>query len=128
MGDVRADVDQVRLHGRGRRQWPPGKPQVGGDRFGTLTLWLSIVTTIIALAGCTSVPEQASLKLNDGMTMQEVSSAIGAPDSTGAMTCGSATPAPWSCRLWKYSDESHSLTVMFRNDGGVWRVNNWSAY
>lgn len=104
------------------------------------------VVLVLALVGCadpgstdstdSDTPEQprfsaeaASLRLSDGMTMQEVENTIGyRPSSASQMTCGGANGDPWPCRIWTFGGSLNTLTVRFENDDGVWKVNSWGAY
>lgn len=74
-------------------------------------------------------PGALSLKLNQGMTMQQVISALGyRPNSAEQDTCGTSTPQPWPCRIWIFGNVYSQLRVYFANVNGVWMVNNWSSW
>jgi hypothetical protein len=75
----------------------------------------------------------ASLLLKQGMTEEDVASAIGAqPISADMSTCGSRTPAPWQCKKLHYRDSPYGiggkdLLIYFQEVKGVWLVNSWSV-
>lgn len=72
----------------------------------------------------------ASLRLEDGMTMQQVATAIGyRPSSAQETTCGANVGPGWTCRVWMFNGGlSNTLQVIFRLDGGTWVVNGWNVW
>lgn len=71
-------------------------------------------------------PGALSLKLEEGMTMQQVIQRLGyRPNTTTQETCGSSTPNPWSCRTWTFGDSNRRLVVFFHNIEGQWLVDAW---
>jgi hypothetical protein len=69
---------------------------------------------ILLLTGCATLglgkrhlgfTESAVLKLRVGMTADVVRARFGNPDRTEVTTCGSSTPDPWQCMIWRYQME-----------------------
>ena len=88
------------------------------------------LTVLAALGGCASLND-ASRRLEPGMTESQVTALIGsAPQSVSLDTCGSKTPAPWQCKQYKYSNGwGNSLYIRFQQGSdSVWRVNSWDSY
>lgn len=97
---------------------------------------LAAITTV--LVGCTQPPAPApasapvdtrmptstlSKSLAPGMTEAQVN-AMREPDTITLQTCGSSTPKPWQCKVYKYG---LNLWVRFQETSpGDWRVNSWS--
>jgi hypothetical protein len=79
------------------------------------------------LGGAEYPSKETMLKLNEGMTMDQIKGLLGPPDSTSSLTCGSTTPSPWPCRLWSYDSRGHRLMVFFAKVGDAWVVNHWSG-
>jgi hypothetical protein len=95
----------------------------------------------VAMAGSTS-PEPApiqqpainypslSLRLNPGMSEQQVINLLGQPKKSDLTTCGQDVGKPWQCKLWTYGFPfGNGLTVSFRQEDltGGWVVNNWQT-
>lgn len=66
-----------------------------------------------------------AMKLRVGMTSTEIIEIFGKPMKTSAMTCGSATPNPWSCIIWYYGEYRPSFTFEQGKDGVLY-LNSWS--
>jgi hypothetical protein len=94
---------------------------------------LAVATALLILSSRANIvvaqqfdPGALSLKLDQGMTTQQVIAALNyRPNSAEQETCGSSTSSPWSCRVWIFTDGTRGLKVLFRNEGGAWVVNSW---
>jgi hypothetical protein len=97
-----------------------------------IVLWPLLV--LAALGGCATADwnlSGASRHLEQGMTESQVTALLGSePHSVSLNTCGSATPNPWQCKQYKYSNGwGASLFIRFEQGGdSVWRVNSWDSY
>jgi hypothetical protein len=68
------------------------------------------------------------MKLDEGMTMEQVRALFGDPDSTDQTTCGAKTAAPWPCRVWNFhGSEFRMFRVWFQKGSAGWMVNSWSS-
>jgi hypothetical protein len=85
--------------------------------LGTVPLW--------AYAEYPSVEKQ--MKLDEGMTMEQVQALLGDPESTDHAVCGAGVGQPWQCRTWSYGQPGHRFQVVFRKDAAGWVVNSWSS-
>lgn len=74
---------------------------------------------VALLAGAPS--KEQMLKLEEGMTTEQVTALLGQPDATESGTCGQATKKPWPCRTWRYG----WFRVLFQAHGKAWVVNGW---
>ena len=71
--------------------------------------------------------------LHRGMTEQQVAEVSGSrvPDRVVMTTCGTATPAPFACKVFVYEGglrDGHydpKLSVVFENVRGHWTVTQW---
>jgi len=66
------------------------------------------------------------------MTENQAIAALGyAPDSAEVVTCGEERGTAWQCRRLSFdsqgTDQRHPLIVYEASQGGVWRVDSWSA-
>jgi hypothetical protein len=91
----------------------------------TLPIFLApLVNTALATPS-----EDSSTHIEDGMTVEQVASAIGfRPNTVEEKTCGNDDTIPfWFCRVQTYADGAHTLIVYFRksDDGSPWRVHSW---
>ena len=77
-----------------------------------------------------------SLKLESGMTQNEVALLLCRPDETSVETFGTATPRPWNGFTWIYhggprvwwlngKNPHNTLTVIFEKRLDDWVVNTW---
>ena len=74
-------------------------------------------------------PGSLSLRLNQGMTEQQVEGALGyKPNSAQLTTCGGNTPRPWQCLIWTFGSSMQNLTVLFENVSGIWMVSSWTVW
>jgi len=80
------------------------------------------------LGGAEYPSAETMLKLNEGMTMDQIKGLLGSPDSVSSAVCGGASGKPWQCRTWKYEGKGNQLTVTFQKVGETWRVNSWSSF
>jgi hypothetical protein len=79
-----------------------------------------------ALAAPAFDPGPLSLLLNDGMTTEQVTRALGLrPNSVEQETCGTNTGEPWVCRSWIFTDGRRNLHILFRRENSNWVVNAW---
>jgi hypothetical protein len=70
------------------------------------------------------------ISLKPGMTEQQVAqvSRNRVPDRVITRTCGTETPAPFSCKAYVYDfglRAGSKLTVVFENVRGQWVVSQW---
>jgi hypothetical protein len=79
------------------------------------------------LGGAEYPSKETMLKLNEGMTMDQIKGLLGTPDSVSSAVCGGASGKPWQCRTWRYEGEIHRLDVTFGIDGKTWRVSSWMS-
>jgi hypothetical protein len=70
-----------------------------------------------------------SMRVQDGMTEQEVMNAMGyRPNKVEMDTCGSRTSHSWSCKVYTFGGSYSQIVVWFqRADEGYWIVNSWSV-
>ncbi len=73
--------------------------------------------------------EDASTRIEEGMTIEQVGAAIGFnPTTVEEHNCGDGdTVALWPCRIQSYTDGQHTLLVYFKkiNDKPTWVVQSW---
>ena len=90
---------------------------------------LIIFLTVSATVARATPTEDASTRIEEGMTVEQVSNAIGfRPNVVEEKTCGGSNAIPiWTCRVQTYSDGTRTLTVYFRklNDRPTWAVHSW---
>ncbi len=86
------------------------------------TCGLALAAPSLAVAEYPSSEKQ--MKLDDGMTMEQVEALLGKPDRVAQMTCGKEFEA-WTCRVWTYGT-GETLSVFFRRDKQGWVVNHWA--
>ena len=79
------------------------------------------------LASAEYPPVEKQLKLDDGMTMEQVRVLLGDPDSTDQAVCGAGVGQSWQCRTWNYGEPGRRFRVVFRKELAVWVVNSWSS-
>lgn len=68
------------------------------------------------------------MRIEIGMTQDDVLRFLGAPDRVEQQTCGQNTRKPWSCRIWRFESADtpgRSFSVYFGRIDGAWLVNNW---
>jgi hypothetical protein len=101
---------------------------------GRKSVYNILLTLIIFLAlsanGLRATPtEDASTRIEEGMTVEQVRNAIGfRPNVVEEKTCGGNDTIPvWTCRVQTYSDGMHTLIVYFRklDDRPTWVVRSW---
>lgn len=93
-----------------------------------MRMLLTVLALMVGTAAWAKYPSaQQQLKLDEGMTMQEVLDLLGEPDSTESSTCGTATKKPWPCRTWEYRGGGRFFRVLFQQDGKYWTVNSWTS-
>ena len=86
----------------------------------------------LGLAACDS-SLSGHRPLQRGMTEREVTEVRGnrVPDSIMMLTCGTATPTPFACKVYVYDTTlrggqySPHLSVVFENVRGQWVVLQW---
>jgi hypothetical protein len=80
--------------------------------------------------------QDKSLKLQPGMTQDEVVLLLCKPDETSAGTFGTQTPKPWNGVVWMYHwglglwslrgpNPHDKLTIVFEKGLDTWVVNSW---
>jgi hypothetical protein len=89
-----------------------------------------IIFLTVAVGSPRATPtEDASTRIEEGMTVEQVSKAIGyRPNVVEEKTCGGSDAIPiWTCRVQTYSDGKRTLIVYFRklNDRPTWAVHSW---
>ena len=77
-------------------------------------------TLLLALLTAEPSKEQM-LKLEEGMTTEQITALLGQPDATESGTCGQATKKPWPCRTWRYG----WVRVLLQAHGPAWVGNGW---
>jgi hypothetical protein len=86
---------------------------------------LAVLVPAIAFAKYPSV--QLQMKLQEGMTMQQVQKLLGEPDEVSSGTCGALTKNPWRCRIWTYKGSGYRIFhVTFSQADKGWVVNDWN--
>jgi hypothetical protein len=67
------------------------------------------------------------MRLDTGMTIEQVVAVLGEPDDVEQMTCGSKTKEPWVCRslVYRETDGYRRFDVVFQRVQGAWLVNGW---
>jgi hypothetical protein len=89
---------------------------------------LAAVAVVVCVLGagplCTyseypSVEKQ--MKLNEGMTMEQVRALLGDPDRTASKLCEEG-----QCRLWTYEGPTRKFDVWFRPDKAGWLLTRWN--
>jgi hypothetical protein len=80
-----------------------------------------VATPMWANAEYPSVEKQ--MKLDEGMTMEQLRALLGNPDRTEQSICSAAE----SCRVWIYSGEVRRFRVVFRKGDSAWVVDSWTS-
>ena len=95
-----------------------------------------VIGILAALTFATSSAAQTvnfpamGIRLQEEMTENQVIQALGySPNAVSLETCGSDTPHPWSCKVYKYGNVfSGELHVLFgKNASGIWTVSAWTT-
>lgn len=89
-----------------------------------------VIIFMVSASGVLATPtEDASTRIEEGMTVEQVSNALGfRPNVVEEKTCGGTDTIPiWTCRVQTYSDGVRTLIVYFRklNDRPTWAVHSW---
>jgi len=66
---------------------------------------------------------QKQMKLDAGMTLDEVRTLLGDPDATEQSACAAAV----ACRTWIYRGDVRRFRVMFQKVDAGWVVSSWSS-
>jgi hypothetical protein len=74
--------------------------------------------------------QDKAIKLEIGISREQVLALLGHPDETAIKTYGSKTPNPWTGEVWTYrwSLENYTakrLEIIFEQSKGSWIVNSW---
>jgi outer membrane protein assembly factor BamE (lipoprotein component of BamABCDE complex) len=77
--------------------------------------------------------QDKGVKLQPGLTQDELLLFFGKPDETSAGTYGTNTPKPWNGIMWFYRWGKidsfplnfKQLSITFENDSGQWVINSW---
>lgn len=80
--------------------------------------------------------QDKALKLEPGLTQDEVTLLLCKPDETSARTFGTETPKPWNGIVWIYHwgpgirwfdrpNPHDTLTIVFEKGANAWVVNSW---
>jgi hypothetical protein len=75
--------------------------------------------------------QDKALKLQPGMTQDQVQALLGRPDETAARTYGSQTPRPWNGIEWTYrwgGWRAKRLQIVFEHGTESWLVNSWKWF
>jgi hypothetical protein len=73
---------------------------------------------------------QLSLRLNPGMSEQQVLNALGQPTNTKLSTsCGRDVGTPFTCKIWTYGFFAMNSVVVYfdQNPAGSWVVMAWHS-
>jgi hypothetical protein len=76
--------------------------------------------------------QSASLRLEPGLTREQVAQILGLPTNTESQTAGQNTGVPWQALLWNCvwydgTPNRKMLTLYFSDQRG-WRLNSWSWF
>ncbi len=89
-----------------------------------------VLLMLSAGVGRASPAEDASTKIEEGMTIEQVGLAIGfQPTTIEEHTCGDGDSTPiWFCRIQTYADGKHTLKLYFNkiDDKPTWAVRSWN--
>jgi hypothetical protein len=100
-----------------------------GQVCGRMLLPLTIFLTLSARAAAATPSEDASTKIEEGMTVEQVGNAIGfRPTTVEEHACGDGDTTPfWFCRIQTYADGKHTLVVYFNKltVKPTWAVRSW---
>ncbi len=131
----------------GRTGRPSGECQTNGpretmrDALMKLHWLLAVAAPAVLMSGCAYDPvydaqmtahwhlADNSNLLEPGMPADQVLTVMKTPpDSTSLQTCGSSTPDPWQCKVYKYDGGGKTLWIylMYSQTVGGWIVNNWT--
>jgi len=92
--------------------------------------WVVTIFLVLSAKGVLATPsEEASTKIEEGMTVEQVANAIGfRPTTVEEHSCGDGDTTPfWFCRIQTYADGKHTLVVYFNKltEKPTWAVRLW---
>ena len=97
-------------------------------RIRSLVVVLALAGVLAPGLGGAEYPSaETMLKLNEGMTMDQIKGLLGTPDSVSSHTCVTKTNELGPCRVWKYQSRGHLRTVTLEKVGDTWVVKEWSG-
>ncbi|MBI1302051.1 MAG: hypothetical protein GC137_10440 [Alphaproteobacteria bacterium] len=84
------------------------------------------------LSSCSTLPASFSsenvMKIQQGMSSDEILEMFGEPKSVSVQTCGTSTPNPWSCTTWEYGQYGyHYASFTFAGNPGALLLNNYKV-
>jgi hypothetical protein len=103
--------------------------QSGNKSMHIVLFTLTILLALSANDARATPTEDASTRIEEGMTIEQVRNAIGfRPNVVEEKTCGGNDTIPvWTCRVQTYADGTRTLIVYFRklDDRPTWVVRSW---
>jgi len=102
-------------------------------RAGLFPRFVAVWASVVFAGGCATLPRSFTaenvIRINQGMSSDEIARLFGTPKSVRQAVCGASTGRSWTCTTWEYGEFPYDrASFTFGSEGGSLVLNNFEVH